>query len=55
MLQAVGWMDGYLFRPEALSLKGHGAEYIISSCVSALISYKPLMLSFLKQFSSNQM
>ncbi len=31
-----------LFRPEALSLKGHNASYIIPSPDSALISYKPL-------------
>ena len=48
-------MDGYLFRPEALSLKGHGAKYTIPPCASALISYKPLKLSFLKQYFSNQM
>jgi hypothetical protein len=36
-------MDGWiLFRPEALSLKGQDASYIIPPCDSALISYKPI-------------
>lgn len=47
-------MDGYLFRPEALSLKGHDASYIIPPCDSALISYQPLNLSFLMQYSLNR-